>query len=88
VFSGEVHVVQRLFNIFLHQLAGLGQLQGFELLHQVSSRLARSLLVLLGVDGLEHRRHLFHLARRHPRADIAVEVNHPPPPLRCHFAAG
>jgi hypothetical protein len=88
VFSGEIHVVQCLFNIFLHQLAGLGQLHGFELLLQVSNLLVRSLLVLLGVDGLEHRRHLFHLARRHHRLDIAVEVNHAPLPLRCHFAAG
>ena len=38
--------------------------------------------VLLGVDGLEHQRHLAQLAGRHMAEDVAVEVHHAALPAR------
>ena len=44
--------------------------------------------VLLGVDGLQHQRHLAQLAGRHVAEDVAVEVHHAALPARLGEVLG
>jgi len=85
---GEGVVRQRFADPFPHQLGGRRQLQGFELGHHRFGLLLGGLAIFLGVDRLEHRRHLLDLALGHHREDVAVEVHHAPLPLGLGIVLG
>ena len=68
-------VGQHLFNAVLHLLRRLLQLHLAQFGDDGSGLLAGGLLALLGVDRLEHLRHVFDLRAGYDRKNIAIEVH-------------
>jgi len=76
VLSGEEEVTQRLVNTLTDRLRCGGEPPLLQLLDDAPGLLHGFLVVLLGVDCLEHRRDLFHLAARSDGEDVSVKVDH------------
>jgi hypothetical protein len=82
VLPRKGHVRQRLGDPLPHQRRRLGQTQPLQLLHHLLGLALGRVPVLLGVDGLEHGRHLLDLRRRHRREHVAVKVDRTTLPTR------
>ena len=68
-------VAQRLFDAVLHDLCSLAEPDLAQPGHYLLSSFLGCLGVFLGMDGLQHGRHFFHLARWHSDPHVAIEMH-------------
>ena len=75
VFAGKIAVGKRFFNAIFYLPGSLFQFHGTQFLHHGFCLLPGSLLVLLGMDRLEHLRHQLYLGTRRYREHVAVSLS-------------